>query len=90
MGSGGRLQGKRKEKKKSSCFVIIDFELMLFIHILMSPVHALFFGKVINFTERNGFLELRVICEDLMINKMVSNDIQQRCGLQDEKNEPQH
>ena len=45
---------------------------------------------VIYFTETGGYLELRVICEKLMVYRMASNDVRERCGVQDEENGPQH
>ena len=48
------------------------------------------FGEVVYFTERGGFLELRVICENLMIYRMACNDVRERFGVQDEENGPQH
>ena len=52
----------------------------------MSSVHAEFFGEVVYFTERGGILELRVICEKLMVYRMACNDVRERCGVQDEEN----
>ena len=40
--------------------------------------------------ERSGFLELRVICEKLMVYRMACNDVREKCGVQDEENGPQH
>ena len=51
----------------------------------MSFVHA-----VGQFTERGGFLELCVICEKLMVYRVVSYDIGERCSVQDEENGPQY
>ena len=45
----------------------------------MLSVHALkFFGEVGHFIERSGFLELCVICEKLMVYRVVSYDIGER------------
>ena len=46
-----------------------------------------FFGEVVYFTE---LLELRVICEKLMVYRMACNDVRERCGVQDKENGPQH
>ena len=37
-----------------------------------------FFGEVGHFTERSGFLELCVICEKLMVYRVVSYHISER------------
>ena len=42
------------------------------------------------FGERNEFLELRVICEKLMVYRLVSYDIGERRSVQDEENGPQY
>ena len=55
----------------------------------MSCVHALS-TLVRLFIERSGFLELCVICEKLMVYRVVSYDIGERCSVQDEENEPQY
>ena len=49
-----------------------------------------FFGEVVHFTERSGFLELRVICEKLMVYRVVSYNIRERRSVQDEENGPQY
>ena len=49
-----------------------------------------FFGEVGHFTERSGFLELCVVCKKLMVHKVVSYDIGERCSVQDEENGPQY
>ena len=41
-------------------------------------------------TERSGFLELCVICEKLMVYRVVSYDIGERRSVQDEENGPQY
>ena len=65
-GDGGKFQGRREGKEKS-CFVVVQFEL-IFGHPCFYVVCACieFFGEVGQFTERNGFLELCVICEKLI------------------------
>ena len=72
-GNGKRFQGRRKRKEKSFCFVVVQFEL-IFRHPCFYVVCACieFFGEVVHFTERSGFLELCVICEKLMVYRMVS------------------
>ena len=55
----------------------------------MSSAHGTeFFGEIGNFTERSGFLELCVICEKLMLYRLVSNDIGERRSVQDEETGP--
>ena len=49
-----------------------------------------FFGEVGHFTERSGFLELCVVCKKLMVHKVVSYDIGERCSVQNEENGPQY
>ena len=58
-GNGGRFQGRLKEKEKSFCFVVVQFEL-IFRHPCFYVVCAgiEFFGEVGHFTERSEFLEL--------------------------------
>ena len=82
---------KRRRKKKSFCFVVVEFEL-IFCHPCFDVICACteFFGEVVYFTERGGILELRVICEKLMVYRMACNDVRERCGVQDEENGPQH
>ena len=76
------------EKRKSFCFVIIQFELIFhqsyFYYVVCACIE--FFGEAGHFTERSGFLELCVICKKLMVNRVVSYDIGQRCSVQDEEN----
>ena len=90
-GNGGRFQGRRKGKAKSFCFVVVQSEL-IFGHPCFYVVCACieFVGEVGHFTERGGFLELCVICEKLMVYRVVSYDIGERCSVQDEKNGPQY
>ena len=86
-GNGRRFQGRRKGKEKSFCFVVVQFEL-IFRHPCFYVVCACigFFGEVGHFTERSGFLELCVICEKLMVYRVVSYDIEERRSVQDEEN----
>ena len=48
------------------------------------------YKRQVYFTERGGFLELRVICEKLIVYRMACNDVRERCAVQDEENGPQH
>ena len=75
-GNSRRFQGRLKGKEKSFCFVVVQFEL-IFRHPCFYVVCACieFFGEVGHFTERSGFLELSVICEKLMVYRVVSYDI---------------
>ena len=84
-GHGRRFQGNRKGKEKSFCFVVVQFEL-IFRHPCFYVVCACieFFGEVGHFTERSGFLELCVICEKLMVYRVVSYDIGERRSVQDD------
>ena len=90
-GNGRRFQGRRKGKEKSFCFVVVQFEL-IFHHPCFYVVCAciVFFGEVGHFTERSGFLELCVICEKLMVYRVVSYDIGERRSVQDEENGSQY
>ena len=90
-GTGRRFQGRRKGKEKSFCFVVVQFEL-IFRHPCFYVVCACieFFGEVGHFIERSGFLELCVICEKLMVYRVVSYDIGERRSVQDEENGPQY
>ena len=47
-----------------------------------------FFGEVDHFTERSGFLKLCIIRGKLMIYRVVSYDIRERCSVRDEENGP--
>ena len=80
---------KKGEKKKSFCFVVVEFEL-IFCHPCFNVICACteLFGEDVYFTERGGFLELCVICEKLTIYRMASIDVRERCGVQDEENRP--
>ena len=74
------------EKRKSFCFVIIQFELIFHqscFYVVCACIE--FFGEAGHFTERSGFLELCVICKKLMVYRVVSYDI-----VQDEENGPQY
>ena len=89
--NGGRLRRRKEGKKKSFCFVVVEFEL-IFCHPCFNVICACtkLFGEVVYFNERGGFLELRVICEKLMIYRMASNDVTERCGVQDKESGPKH
>ena len=80
----------QKGKRRASVFVIVQFEL-IFRHPCFYVVCACieFFGEVGHFIERSGFLELCVICEKLMVYRVVSYDIGERRSVQDEENGPQ-
>ena len=82
---------KKRGRIKSFCFVVGEFEL-IFCHPLFDVICACteFFGEVVYFTERGGFLELRVISEKLMVYRMACNDVREMCGVQNEENGPQH
>ena len=84
-GNGGRFQGRRKGKEKSFCFDIIKFEL-IFNHPCFYVVCAYirFFGEVGHFTERCGFLELRIIHKKLMVYRVLSY-VGERCSVQDKE-----
>ena len=92
-GNSRRFQGRRKGKEKSFCFVVVQFEL-IFRHPCFYVVCACteFFGEVGHFTERSGFLELDmyVICEKLMVYRVVSYDIGERRSVQNKENGPQY
>ena len=53
----------------------------------MSSVHAL--SSLVRLV-RSGFLELCVICEKLMVYRVVSYDIRERRSVQDEEYGPQY
>ena len=82
---------KKRRRKEELLFVVVEFEL-IFCHPCFDVICACteFFGEVVCFTERGGFLELRVICEKVMVYRMACNDVRERCGVQDEENGPQH
>ena len=71
-GNCRRFQGRRRGKEKSFCFcrhsVWADFRSSMFLCRLCITE---LFGEVGHFTERNGFLELYVICEKLF-NKLIT------------------
>ena len=85
---GFKEDEKRKEK---SCFVVVHFEL-IFRHPCFHVVCAWieFFGKAGHFTERSGFLELCIICEKLMVFRVVSYEFGERRSVQDEENGTQY
>ena len=90
-GNGRMFQGRREGKEKSFCFVIVQFEL-IFGHPCFYVVCACieFFDEAGHFTERSGYLELCVICEKLMVYRVVSCDIGERRSVQDAENGPQY
>ena len=77
------LKEDKKEKRKASVFVVVKFEL-IFGHPCFYVVCACieFFGEVGHFTERSGFLELCVVCEKLMVYRVASYDMGERCSVQ--------
>ena len=79
---------KKRRRRDELCFVVVEFEL-IFCHPCFDVICACteFFGEVVYFTE---LLELRVICEKLMVYRMACNDVRERCGVQEEENGPQH
>ena len=85
-GNGRRFPRRQKRKEKSFCFIVVQFEL-IFRHPCFYVVCACieFFGEVGHFTERSRFLELCVICEKLIVYRVVSYDIGERRNVQDEK-----
>ena len=81
-------KGKRRAAVLSSfSFKWADFPSSMFLCRLC--MHR-FFGEVGHFTERSGFLELCVICEKLMVYRVVSYDIGETRSVQDEENGPQY
>jgi len=88
-GNGGRFQGIRKWKQKTYCFVVVKFE-RIFGHPCFYVICARIglFGEVGDLTERNGFLELCVVREKLMIYRVVSHDIGERCMYRMKRTSP--
>ena len=87
------VEGFKEDKKgKRGASVLSLFSLSGFsvIHVFMSSACIEFFGEVGHFTERSGFLELCVVCEKLMVYRVVSYDIGERRSVQDEENGPQY
>ena len=82
---------RKKGKKKSFCYVVVEFEL-IFCHPCFNVICACkeLFDEVVCFTKRGRYLKLQVICEKLMIYRMASNDVRERCGVHDKENGPQH
>ena len=78
-GNGGRFQGRRKGKEKSFCFVVVQFKLISGHPCFYICACIEFFGEVGHFTERSGFLELCIIRDKLMIYRVVSYDIGEKC-----------
>ena len=57
----------------------------------MSSVHVLrSLVRFVTSLRESGFLELCVICEKLMVYRVVSYDIGERCSVLDEENGPQY
>ena len=85
------MEGFKEDEEGKSFSLVVQFE-MIFGHACFYVVCACieFFGEVVRFTERSGFLELYVICEKLMVYRVVSYDIGERRSVQDEENGPQY
>ena len=89
-GNGRRFQGRRKGKEKSFCSVV-QFELIFrrpCFYVVCACIE--FFGEVRHFSERSGFLELCVICEKLMVYRVVSYDAGERRSVQNKENGAQY
>ena len=58
------VAGFDEGEEKSFCFVVVEFEL-IYCHPCFDVICACteLFGEVVYFTERGGFLEVRVTCE---------------------------
>ena len=82
---------KKRRRKEELLFFVIEFEL-IFCHPCFNVICACteFFGEVVYLTERGGFLELRVTNKKLMVYRMASKDVRERCGVQDKENGLQH
>ena len=79
---------KEDEKGKRRASVLSSFSLSPCFYVVCACIE--FFGEVGHFTERSGFRELCVICEKLMVYRVVSYDIGERRSVQDEVNGPQY
>ena len=87
------MEGFKEDKKgKRRASVLSSFSLSWFSvsHVFVVCVCIEFFGEVGHFTKRSRFLELCVICEKLMVYRVVSYDIGERCSVQDEENGPEY
>ena len=67
---------KEDEKGKRRASVLSSFSFPCF-YVVCSCID--FFGEVVHFTERSGFLELCIIREKLMIYRVLSYDIGEKC-----------
>jgi len=83
--------GRETVEEKSFYFVVVKLEL-IFSHPCFYVICACleFFGEVGNFTERSGLLELCIIRKKLMIYRVISYDIGERCSVQAEENGSQY
>ena len=84
---------KEDEKGKRIASVLLSFQFeLIFGHPCLYVVCACIglFGEVDHFTERSVFLELCVICEKLVVYRVASYDIGERCSVQDEETGPQY
>ena len=86
-GNGRKFQGRRKGKEKS-CFVVVQFELIVG-HPVMSSVDALSSLVRLVTALRGANFWSCVICEKMMVYRVVSYDIGERRSVQNEKNRPQ-
>ena len=77
-----RAKSNRVREENGGKSHVVKFEL-IFGHPCFYVICACieFFGEVGHFTERSGFLELCIIREKLMIYRMGSYDIGERCCL---------
>ena len=85
---------KEDEKGKRRVSVLSSFSSSRFsvIHVFMLSVHTLssLVRLVTSLRGRSGFLELCVICEKLMVYRVVSYGIGERRSVQDGENVPQY
>ena len=90
------VEGFKEDKKgKRRASVLSSFILnwVSIIHVFILSACIQFFGEVGHFTERSRILELCVISKKLMIYRVVSYDIGERCNVQGKKktqNRPQY
>jgi len=80
-----------KMEREDFCFVVVKLEL-IFGHSCFYVICACieFFGAAGHFTERGRYLELCIICEKLMIYRVVIYDIGEKCSVQDKENRPKY
>ena len=85
----GRFQGDENGKRRASVLSSLSLTLSRPCSYVVCACIE-FFGEVGHFIQRSGFLELCVICEKLMVYRVVSYDIGERRSVQDEENGPQY